>query len=49
MRSGYTIMVKNNILGFEAFTAMTPLYPQKLALNFADKRRSLSRYSSITD
>jgi hypothetical protein len=27
----------------------TPLYPQKLALNFADKWRSLSRYSSLAD
>jgi hypothetical protein len=27
----------------------TPLYPQKLALNFADKWRSLSLYSSLVD
>jgi hypothetical protein len=27
----------------------TPLYPQKLALNFDDKWRSLSRYSSLAD
>jgi hypothetical protein len=27
----------------------TPLYPQKLALNFVDKWRSLSRYSSLAD
>jgi hypothetical protein len=26
-----------------------PLYPQKLALNFADQRRMLSRYSSLSD
>jgi hypothetical protein len=26
-----------------------PLYPQKLALNFVDKWRLLSRYSSLTD
>jgi hypothetical protein len=26
-----------------------PLYPQKLALNFIDKWRSLSRYSSLAD
>jgi hypothetical protein len=25
----------------------TPLYPQKLALNFAEKWQSLSRYSSL--
>jgi hypothetical protein len=28
---------------------VTPLYPQKLALNFVDKWRSLSRYSSLVD
>jgi hypothetical protein len=27
----------------------TPLYTQKLALNFVDKWRSLSRYSSLAD
>jgi hypothetical protein len=27
----------------------TPLYPQKLALNFVNKWRSLSRYSSLAD
>jgi hypothetical protein len=27
----------------------TPFYPQKLALNFVDKWRSLSRYSSLAD
>jgi hypothetical protein len=27
----------------------TPVYPQKLALNFANKWRSLSRYSSLAD
>jgi hypothetical protein len=27
----------------------TPLYPQTLALNFGDKWRSLSRYSSLAD
>jgi hypothetical protein len=27
----------------------TPLCPQKLALNFVDKWRSLSRYSSLAD
>jgi hypothetical protein len=27
----------------------TPLYPQKLALNFVDKWRSFSRYSSLAD
>jgi hypothetical protein len=27
----------------------TPLYPQKLPLNFAKKWRSLSRYSSLAD
>jgi hypothetical protein len=27
----------------------TSLYPQKLALNFTDKWRSLSRYSSLAD
>jgi hypothetical protein len=27
----------------------TALYPQKLALNFVDKWRSLSRYSSLAD
>jgi hypothetical protein len=27
----------------------TPLYPQKLVLNFGDKWRSLSRYSSLAD
>jgi hypothetical protein len=27
----------------------TPLYPQKLALNFADKWQSLSWYSSLMD
>jgi hypothetical protein len=27
----------------------TPLYPQKFALNFANKWRSLSRYSSLVD
>jgi hypothetical protein len=28
---------------------MTPLYPQKLALNFVDKWRSISRYSSLAE
>jgi hypothetical protein len=28
---------------------VTPLYPQKLALNFVDKWRSLSWYSSLAD
>jgi hypothetical protein len=27
----------------------TPLYPQKLALNFTDKWLSLCRYSSLAD
>jgi hypothetical protein len=27
----------------------TPLYPQKLTLNFVDKWRSISRYSSLAD
>jgi hypothetical protein len=27
----------------------TPLFPQKLALNFVDKWLSLSRYSSLED
>jgi hypothetical protein len=27
----------------------TPLYPQKLTLNFVDKWRSVSRYSSLAD
>jgi hypothetical protein len=27
----------------------TPLYPQQLALNFVNKWRSLSRYSSLAD
>jgi hypothetical protein len=26
-----------------------PFYPQKLALNFVDKWRSISRYSSLAD
>jgi hypothetical protein len=34
--------------GRRGSTALTPLYPQKLA-NFADKRRSLGRYSSFAD
>jgi hypothetical protein len=29
--------------------SVTPLYPQKLTLNFVDKWRSLSRYSSLAD
>jgi len=28
---------------------VTPFYPQKLALNFADRRRPLCRYSSRAD
>jgi hypothetical protein len=28
---------------------VTPLYPQKLALNFVDKWRLISRYSSLAD
>jgi len=28
---------------------VTPLYPQKLALKFADRRRPLCRYSSLVD
>jgi hypothetical protein len=31
------------------YLLVTPLYPRKLALNFADKWRSLSRYSSLAD
>jgi hypothetical protein len=30
-----------------ALTMRQPLYPQKLALHFVDKWRSLSRYSSL--
>jgi hypothetical protein len=32
-----------------AFAFATPLYPQKLTLNFVDKWRSISRYSSLAD
>jgi hypothetical protein len=35
--------------GFRRANHVTPFYPQKLALNFADKWRSLSRYSSLGD
>jgi hypothetical protein len=33
----------------ELFQGRDTLYPQKLVLNFADKRRSLGRYSSLAD
>jgi hypothetical protein len=35
--------------GGSAALATTPFYPEKLALNFANKWRSLSRYSSLAD
>jgi hypothetical protein len=36
-------------VGIRCADHATPLYPQKLALNFADKWRSHSRYSSLAD
>jgi hypothetical protein len=39
----------NDRMGSAALTTRHPLYPQKLALNFVDKWRSSSRYSSLAD
>jgi hypothetical protein len=36
-------------VGIRCADSATPLCPQKLALNFANKWRSLSRYSSLAD
>jgi hypothetical protein len=36
-------------LGIRRADHVTPLYPQKLALNFVDKWRSISRYISLAD
>jgi hypothetical protein len=36
-------------LGIRRADHATPFYPQKLALNFADKWRSVIRYSSLAD
>jgi hypothetical protein len=35
--------------GLEGALSYLPLYPQKLALNFVQKWRSLSRYSTLVD
>jgi hypothetical protein len=36
-------------VGIHRADHVIPLYPQKLAINFADKWRSLGRYSSLAD
>jgi hypothetical protein len=36
---------ENTAVGIRRADYATPLYPQNLALKFADKRRSLSRYT----
>jgi hypothetical protein len=44
----YTIRNINTV-GIRCADHATPLYPQKVVLNFANKWRSLSRYSSLAD
>jgi hypothetical protein len=38
-----------HLKGIRSTDHATPLYPQKLTLNFIDKWRSISRYSSLAD
>jgi hypothetical protein len=41
--------VPSSLICFTLADHATPLYPHKLALNFVDKSRSLSRYSSLAE
>jgi hypothetical protein len=47
--SGSGLESENTAVGIRRVDHATPLFPQEVYTNFADKWRSLGRYSSLAD